>query len=517
MRRNRAILPTIVMAAALGLAVWLIGCAANDPFDPDSVPNQSPSVRFFVGPVNPGDALNPTSYFERNFTWSGTDPDGWVTEYYVSIRNHRDEPAPWTTTTRTDTTMTFITGEDGTSEATFFIACRDNRGALSDTLVQYVPLRNFPPVVNFMSDYEPLVNMQREITAGGEAGADTTYWNWGVDNFRLFALDLDGASTMDDYFLYTVADGDPEQVYDVDDPLADPNTAWIRQPFPDLGSEVREFEILIKDALPGERTLQVKVSDEAGGEALFTYSWQVRAPRGKVLYIFDNTSTGGRAFYRGFLDEHYGDGGWDVYDFWFGFPDRAFVLLETMRLFDAVMWTDGGSNSLILVTAAARDGTIEQYVEGTDGADPGKFLLITKAVAGGASKLPGVFVQSVLGISPTPAPPSEFGGIAGQQALGEKPGLPTMTAVGTSPIGLGIVPLPGSEALYRMEYCEDCYGDPRRPRPPFDPIVAVRVPETSVSETADVITVSLLLDQFDPDEVKAALSVLLDTELGVTP
>ncbi len=516
MRRYRVILPLAIMAAALGLGVWLAGCAANDPFDPNSVPNQSPTVRFFVGPVQPGAGLNPTSYFERNFTWSGTDPDGWVTEYYVSIRSRRDEPAPWITTTRTDTTMTFVTGEDGTSEATFYIACRDNRGAVSDTLVQYVPLRNFPPVVNFQSDYEPLVNMQREIT-GGDAGADTTYWNWGVDNFRLFALDLDGASTMDDYFLYTVADGDPQQIVDVDDPAADPNTAWIREPFPDLSSEVREFEIQLDDALPGERTLQVKVGDEAGGEALFTYSWQVRAARGRVLYIFDNTSTNGRAFYRDFFDEHYGAGNWDTYDFWFGFPDRPYVLLETMRLFDLVIWTDGGANSNILVAAAGRDGTIQQYVEGTGGAAPGKFMLITKAVAGGASRLPGVFAQEVLGISPTPAPPSEFGGIAGKQALGELPYLPTITAVGTLPIGLGIVPLNGAQALYRMEYCEDCYGDPRRPRPPFDPIVAVRVPDSSQSAEADVITVSLLLDQFVPDEAKAALSVLLDTELGVAP
>ncbi len=516
MKRRGFALLILVCAGLLGVGIWLAGCAANDPFDPDSVANQRPGVRFFVGPVNPGTGLNPTSYFERNFTWSGTDADGWVTKYYVSIRNHRDVAAPWITTTRTDTTMTFITGEDGTSEATFFVACEDNRGAISDTLVQFVPLRNFPPVVNFQSDYEPRVNMQREII-GGEAGADTTYWNWGVNNFRLFALDLDGAATMDDFFLYTLADGDPELILDHDDPLADANIAWIRQPFPDVSSEVREFEIQVHGALPGERTLRVKVSDEAEGVANFSYTWQVRAPKGRVLYIFDNTSTAGRGFYRDFLDGQFGDEGWDTYDFWFGFPDRAYVLLETMRLFDLVIWTDGGTNSNILVAAANRDGTLQQYIEGTGGVAPGKLLLITKAVAGGVSRLPIVFVQEVLGISPTPAPPSEFGGIDGQQALGELPSLPTMTVVGNDVLGLGIVPLAGSETLYRMEYCEDCYGDPRRPRPPFDPVVAVRNPERGVSQFADVVTVSLLLDKFDPDEARAALVALLDEELGVTP
>ncbi len=517
MKRTGTFLLALMMAGTLGLGIWLAGCAANDPFDPASVANQPPHVQFFVGPVIPGGDLNPTSYFKRKFSWSGTDPDGWVTEYSISIRSQRDVSAPWITTTRTDTTMTFITGEDGTAEATFYLACKDNRGAASDTVVQFVPLRNFPPVVNFQSDFEPRVNMQREITSAGQAGADTTYWNWGVSNFRLFALDLDGAATMEDSYLYTLADGDPEQVYDVDDPLADPNSTWVRQPFPDLSSEVRDFDIQIKNASPGERTLRVKVRDEAQGEALFSYTWEVRPAKGRVLYIFDNSSSVGRVFYRGFMDEHFGADNWDTYDFWFGFPDRPYVLLETMRLFDLVIWTDGGSNSNILVKAAGRDGVLQQYVQGSDTAAPGKFLLITKAVAGSASRLPAVFVQSVLGITPSPAPPSEFGGIAGMKALGEASYLPDLTAVGNGVLGLGIVPLNGSDILYRMEYCENCYGDPRRPRPPFDPVVAVRKPERAVSGFAQVVTVSLMLDQFDPVEAKAGLAALLDNELGVTP
>ena len=461
MRRRSRILAVCLACGCAGLSVWLVGCAANDPFDPASAPNQAPLVKFFVGPVEPGRDLNATSYFRRTFRWSGTDPDGWVTEYHVSIRSKKDEPAPWITTTSTDTTMTFTTGEDGTSEATFYISCRDNRGALSDTLVQFVPLRNFPPVVNFQSDFDPLVNLQRDITTDG-AATDTTYWSWGIGNFRFFALDLDGASTMDDSFLFTVADGDPTEVVDEGDPAADPNDVWVRAPFLETTAEVRTFEVQL-------------------------------------------------------LDEHYGAGGWDTYDFWFGFPDRAFILLETMRLFDAVVWT-GGANSSTLVTAAKRDGAIQQYIEGTDGADPGKFLLITNTVVGGDSGLPLVFIQSVLGISPTPAPPSVFTNVAGKQAFGEIPELPAMTVASGAMKGLGIVPLNGAETLYRMEYCEGCYGDPRRPRPPFDPVVAVRKPVRSESTPlANVITISLQLEYVAPDEAKAVLSALLDDELGVGP
>ena len=501
--------------AVAGLSWWLAGCASNDPFDPASVANQPPTIRFFVGPVEPGADLNATSYFQRHFTWSGTDPDGWITEYHVSIREHSEEPAPWLTTTRTDTTMTFITGEDGTSEATFLLACRDNRGAVSDTLVQFVPLRNFPPVVNFQSDFEPLVNLQREFVTVGEAVVDTLYWNWGACNFRLFALDLDGARTMDDYFTWTIAEGDPQLVVDYDDPSADPNTAWIRQPFPDLASEVREFEILVKDAQPGHRTLRVQVKDEAAGEAEFTYDWEVRAPRGQVLYIFDNTSSLGRAFYQGFFNDTFGADGWDSYNFWFGFPDRPYVLLETLRQFDLVIWTDGGSNSNVLITSAQRDGVLQQYVQGAGGAAPGKFMLITRAIAGSSSRLPQYFLQTVLGISPTPAPGVAFGNIVGRQALGQYAHLDAMTVQNTGTVGLGIVPLTGSEALFKMEYCETCYGDPLRPRPPYDPVIAVRRPLKSTAPFADVVSVSVSLEQFVPAEAAAALGALLTEELGV--
>lgn len=511
-----AVLRAVLIASLAAAAAWLVGCAANDPFDPSSTVNLRPFVRFFVGPVEPGQDLNPTSYFSRRFNWSGTDPDGRVVEFYVSVRSHSQVPAPWVATTRTDTTMTFVTDEDGRSEATFYLACRDDRGALSDTLVQYVPLRNFPPVVNFQSDFDPLVNMQREFATGGEAVADTLYWNWGACNFRLFAFDLDGAATMDDFCLYTLAEGDPEQVYDADDPLGDPNRDWIRQSFDAGDAEVREFEIYVKGALPGARTLRVVVKDEAAGEVEFTYTWEVRAPRGRVIYVFDDTSTAGRAFYRGFLDAEFGADSWDTYDFWFGFPDRGFVLLETLRQFDLVIWTGGGA-SPVLAAAAARGGVLQQYVQGGQAAAPGQLAMISLGVAGNSTRLPYPFIQEVLGISPTPAPPSVFSKVAGKQALGQFAHLPAVTVADSSATGLGLVPLTGTEILYKMEYCETCYGDPRRPRPPFDPVVMVRRPARSVSPFAAVLCGSLQLEICDPAQAAAALTALLRQELGVEP
>jgi len=504
--RNIAILWFVVVASGL-----LISCAANEPFEPETVANDKPTVQFFVTPLDDEQELNPTSYFERNFRWSGSDNDGWVTEYYVSVRDQANLPAPWDTTLAQDTTMTFYTNDEGGFEATFYIACKDNRGALSDTLIQYVPLRNFPPTVNFKADFEPLVNMQREFSNGG---ADTTYWNYGACNFRFFALDEDGASTMDPYYLYTLADyeGADLDTVGVDDPNADPELSWIQVPFiPE--EEIKSFEILISGASPDpNKTLTVSVGDQAFAETYFSYSWEVRAPKSNILYIPDNSSSLGKALYKNFMDSVYGEGQWDTYDFWFGFPDTGFTLLESMRLFDLVLWTDGGSTSAVLKMASEVDGVIQELVLPTDGAEPGKFFFVSKASAGSGSQLGPAFIQTVLGISPTGAPASAIDMVVDNQALGLQGHLPPITMENVQGKGMGVVLRTGSEAIYQLEYCERCY---HRARPPWDPIVGVRWPERITNSAATVVTISVQLEYFVESEVITALETIVNQEFEV--
>lgn len=286
-----------ILVPLAAVVAWLaIGCAPNDPFDPATVENRPPTVRLSITPVDPDVDLNPTSYFERTFAWSGSDADGFVTEYYVSIRTDATVPAPWDTTTRTDTTMTFTTDELGEAQATFLLVCSDDRGALSDTVVQFIPLRNFPPLIGLQSDFDPLKNMQREFidadgnpTEDGSAAVDTVFWNWGPMNFRLSASDPDGRSTMDPFYRYTLADVLPDSTYDLGDPRANPETAWVRAPFMD-DADFAFFDILFEDVQPGTRTLTVSVKDEAGSDPMFRYQWVVRPPRGPVLYIPDRKS-----------------------------------------------------------------------------------------------------------------------------------------------------------------------------------------------------------------------------------
>lgn len=513
---------------ALAAAALIAGCAANEPFDPASVPNQKPTARLFVGPVAPGAELNPTSYYRRTFRWSGTDVDGWVREFHVSVRTQADVPAPWITTTRTDTTMTFTPDAQGRAEATVYLACRDDRGAVSDTVVQRIPLRNFPPAVNFQSDFDPRRNLQREfrdingnVTTNPAAAVDTTYFNWGPMSFRLFALDLDGAATMDDFYRYTFADGDGDalETRDEDDPLADPNTGWVRVPF-NSSAEIKKFSIFARDIPPGSpRTLRVSVRDEAASDANFSYSWEVRAPSGPVLFISEGQTPAARGFYTGVLDTRFGVGGWDQYQFWFGWPEDAAVLLETFRKFQVVFWSDGGSGSLNLKTASAIPGVLQQYLFPPAGAPQGRVLFTSRGFLGQVNGLSNAFVQAVLGVSPTAAPATPLRLPSGRSALHQGastlPDMTTATTLQVGGYGLSLLATGDNEALYRMETCTDCYGDPRRPSPPYDPVVGMRMPARATSPLARFAGLSVQVESFNQVQASAVLRAILDTELGV--
>lgn len=526
--RSWPILLPALLTLTGAVAAIIVGCAANEPFDPLTVPNQPPVVRLFVGPVDPDSLLNATSYYQRTFRWSGTDADGWVREFYISVRTQADVPAAWDTTTTTDTTMTFDPDAQGNAEATFLLVCRDDRGALSDTVVQFIPLRNFPPAVNFQTDFDPLRNLQREfrdaagqVTLDANAAVDTVFYNWGPMNFRMFALDPDGAETMDSFYRYTLADGEPEITFDVDDPDADPSIGWVRVPF-NSSAEIKQFSIFLTDVEPGTaRTLRISVKDEANSDASFSYTWEVREPRGPVLFLAEGLTSAQRLFYEAILDARYGVGGWDRYAFWIvGAPDTPSVLLESFRKFEALVWVDAGSGSANIARASVLNGVLQQYMwpVPTGSAEPGAVLFVSRGLVGQVGGLTPAFLQVVVGVSPTPAPAAPLYLPLGKVALHQSGALPNMvtTRIATvGGVGMLLKAAVDNEALYRMESCS-CYATPPRPSlPPYDPIVGVRVPKRATEALARFVGLSVQLDYFDAAQVAAVLRAILDTELGV--
>jgi len=511
----------LTAALATALALVLGGGCTNDPFDPGSLPNERPVARIFVT-SGTGDTLNATSYYRRTFRWSGSDADGRVETFYVSIRTQHGTPAPWdtttrtdTTTVRTDTTMTFTTDDLGHAEATVFVVCRDDRGALSDTVTQYIPLQNFPPVINFQADF------------------DTVRWSYGAANFRLFALDLDGNETLDDSLLYRLDTADTTVVRAIGSPGADPALCWVKKAFDDpLG---RTFSIALKATPPAAaRRLTVLVRDEARSETPFHWTWKVLEARGPVLLVADAGPGTFNTFYRPVMDALFGAEQWSLYNlgsplveralagaspelFYVGLPDKSWVLLESLRQFPVVLWYTGGGSSLNLKGSV---DPLTRYLvpppdpaTGLPEAPAGRLMLVSKALVGAYANLPPDFVKSMLGVNTVAAPPSDFLVPAGKRALGQRVTLPAFTAISTTNRqAIGVQPLTGTEALYRLEsfqYSPDG-------RPPYDPIVATRKPPAAQASLATALVLSLQLEYFDQAQVTLALRALLRNELGVT-
>lgn len=472
---------TITLSLIVTSVLWFLGCT-NDPFDPNSVENSKPTARFFVT----ADTLNSTSYFARTFHWSGTDEDGFVEEYYVSIGTEEGVEADWIATQDTDTTMTFVTDDNGEAFADFKLVCRDNRGAYSDTVSQYVPLRNFPPIINFESDF------------------DTLRWSYGSTNFRLFALDLDGNVTMDDSVVFWLDTADSTLVPTVD---ADPNVRPVIKQIDDLAEGLFEIE-LHNIANPGQRTISISISDEADADTRFYWDWEVLPAVGPVLLVDDFPGNIDVSTYHAHMDSIFGVDGWSLYDIGEALPDRMWILTETFRQFDAIFWYNGSS---VTQNLGAATGAIDLYLNPDDSSEPGRMLLVSKGIIGsGATVSPG-FIQDTLGVNRTPTQ-TPFFIPQDKTAFSLHAGLPDLHPLNSVAGGVGMAAMNGSEELYQMEYY--LFWSPSR-RPPYEPFVAVRSPHTDINPNASAVTVALQLEYFQFSEVNDFIRGAFSQEMGV--
>lgn len=109
-------------------------------------------------------------------SWFGTDKDGYVVGYEISLDNEN-----WHFTTATDSTFRFsISPGSDTTDQTFWVRAVDNEDARDpDPAFLRIPLRNTPPEASFDNDVGPL---------------DTAFI---AATFRWRATDLDGDETIE--------------------------------------------------------------------------------------------------------------------------------------------------------------------------------------------------------------------------------------------------------------------------------------------------------------------------------
>lgn len=482
-----------IVLLALGLGA--LAACTNDPFEPESLENQPPVARISVGFA---DSLAPASYNEARFAWSGSDVDGLVVGFWVSITTQDQPDAPWIFTTGSDTVSTWTTREDGTVFPTLHVVALDDRGALSDTARVAYPLVNTPPVLEYAEEFEPPLT--------SIAAAD----------FDFFTFDPDGDDTLLPLVEYRYDGSDPGVRFDVGDTLADPAVGWVT-----LDRERRGFRLRLRD-IPGgdpangdQQTVYVRVRDDAGAATVLEYSWTVPEVRGNVLLVDDddgNTITRDD-FFVDAMEAHFGDQ-WTRIEATSlrGEPE---VIAASIAPFDALIW---------YVRRQGRGVNIEEIHEALETyLDSGGKLYLDFQYVGApvtASQLNDAFRRAYLGVKANPDEGQIFAPqqVANQvgttvEIFGNDPTLPDLSyeiaSGGFFDLWSIGVDEPSAAPLYRFE-------DARwsaRCLPPCEPVVASRRPASGV---AQVVTVAAQLElTSDPELAVQAIRSLWEDQLDL--
>jgi len=162
------------LISALFLLIAFMGCKRTL----DKLPNKEPDTIITPESINLAgdDRLNSVVFL----SWFGTDGDGYITGYEISLDNNT-----WIYTTKNDSIFSFTleSGSD-TTDIEFYVRSIDNEGYIDPSPAYLkVPLKNTPPVAFFVEKGFP---------------ADTVNI---VTTFRWHATDVDGDETIVKAFL----------------------------------------------------------------------------------------------------------------------------------------------------------------------------------------------------------------------------------------------------------------------------------------------------------------------------
>ncbi len=147
-------------------------------------------------------------------------------------------------------------------------------------------------------------------------------------------------------------------------------------------------------------------------------------------------------------------------------------------------------------------------------------LLVSKTIIGAGGVIPPSLIRNGLGVNTTPSPPSFYIPVDKTVRRSDPSvwewddesnpwdivAMNPKTQVGGS---VGLLPMAGAEAIYRLEYWR--YNQ----RPPYEPWVGIRKPDRATSPTAAAVTLALQFEHMRMDDVVRELRYLLGEELGV--
>lgn len=297
-----------LLLIVLTLALLPAGC--SEEITGELNRNLPPETYIFVESLN-GDTLNPLRSLQK-IHWDGRDPDGFVKGFYYTWKTNPSQDDWIFTTDRSEVFALVITGQD--TSYIFSVKAVDNNDEQDPTPAeQLFPIINSPPTIDW--------NVNSRIP-------DSTYT---VASFSWQASDPDGDLTIDRF----------EYALDTPD-------NW--QSIPGFK---RNVTINTDSGLTaGDHIFYLRAVDIAGATSDIirmpqNKTWHVKTPKGRYLliddYAVESASSGNPdAYYNGLmrtlLDELGEPGQFEYWNIEKLFPASRAQFVETMKLFDRVIW-----------------------------------------------------------------------------------------------------------------------------------------------------------------------------------
>ncbi|MFW5972440.1 MAG: hypothetical protein ACOCTG_00495 [Bacteroidota bacterium] len=274
-----------VALVAVTAASFVIISGCDTSISGTQLDNQPPSTQLsvrdtsLVGNIEERDRFASTVFV----SWTGTDPDGFVTSFDLRYFNEGERPGPedeWNSTTRNDTLILLpIPRGEAVANVVFEVRAVDNEGARDPRPARTVfPIRNSPPTLRLNTfDLPP----------------DTTFT---VFSFSWTADDPEGAETLsrieislNDTTNFVAVPPDISFItlvgeFDRNDPSETVSEAAVY-----AGRSFQSTDIRVPGLrLDADNVLYARAVDQTDTTSVRQqYAWYVRKPKGRVLYVND--------------------------------------------------------------------------------------------------------------------------------------------------------------------------------------------------------------------------------------
>lgn len=339
--------------------LWF-GCDADftgDAFE-NQAPNTSLSVRdsSLVDNLAGADRLTSTVFV----SWSGTDPDGFISAFDIRFYDRSDNPGPeegWSRTASNDTLVLLpIRSGSSIADVVFEARALDNEGLADPSPALTVfPIQNSPPSIRFNTFELP---------------PDTTF---PVVSFAWFAEDPEGPTnlnrieiSLNDSLNYVALPADAEFVTLVGE--SDGSGAMEQNVRVFTGRSFQSTTIRVPGLrLDDTNTIYVRAVDQTDTSSTrLDYSWYVKPKTADILYVDDYrkaTSPTLREFHLGLLRDYLPpDTPIDIWDVRLPFvtgssgnvprsnllpPSADPTLRQTFALYRHIYWVSTGSTNSI--------------------------------------------------------------------------------------------------------------------------------------------------------------------------